>query len=241
MAESIESEGATVEEATEAALATLGAGREDVDVEVLANPSRGLFGLGGRVARVRVTRKGAATAPAPVSARANATPARSSQDRTGVVQHARTFLEDLLRRMGFEGTVTLQNDGENPLLEIHSESSSVLIGKHGQTLDALEYLVNRVACREEEGAVRINLDCEHYRVKRQRSLEEMAAKMADQAKRLRRSVTLNPLSPRDRRIVHLALQGDSALTTRSTGEGFYRRLVIIPNNERRRGDRPQRR
>jgi spoIIIJ-associated protein len=242
MSSSIEVEGGTVEEAVDGALASLGAQRADVEIEVLANPSRGLFGLGGRKARVRVTLRPAAARPLEASPPPAARPPDGSPpaalDAT-LLRHGREVLEDLVRRMGFESTVTIEGEGEDVVLQISGDNTSVLIGKHGQTLDALEYVLNRIVSREEESASRLHVDCEQYRVKRQRSLEQLAQRMGDEAKRKGRSVTLNPMSPRDRRIVHLALQADAEVTTRSSGEGFYRTLVIIPEGGERRRGRPR--
>jgi spoIIIJ-associated protein len=238
---SLEFEGETIESAVDAALTSMGVQRSDVDVEILAQPSRGLFGLGGRKARVRVTRRTShapgrldeahATDPA---AAASVVPA-SMRLGDEVSDHARRVLEDLVRRMGFASQVAIEAGQDGPLLQISGDNTNVLIGKHGQTLDALEYLVNRIVSREEEAATRIHVDCEQYRVKRQRSVEQLALRMGEEAKRKGRSVTLNPMSPRDRRIVHLTLQGDPGVTTRSAGDGFFRQVVISPEGERRRG------
>jgi spoIIIJ-associated protein len=113
----------------------------------------------------------------------------------------------------------------------------MIIGRRGQTLDALEHLVNRIVLRDEADAgVRIALDVEGYRERRQESLEQLARRLAAKARETGRAVTLNPMSPRDRRIVHLALESDPGVSTASEGEGHYRRLVIAP----RPGGRPGR-
>lgn len=220
----IESEGETVDDAVAHALSSLALDRSDVDIDILSNPSRGLFGLGGRKARVRVTRRTLGTSST-----------RTGDGAASLGEHARTLLEDLLGRMGFECSVSIEAGEDTPTLQIAGEQASVLIGKHGQTLDALEYILNRIVSREEELASRFHLDCEQYRVKRKRSLEELAQRVAAQVKKRGRSVMLSPMSPRDRRILHLALQGDPDLTTRSSGEGSYRRLEILPQGEPSRG------
>lgn len=228
----IEAEGGTVEEAIESALGSLGAERTDVSVEILAEPSRGLFGLGGRRARVRVAR--GRTAPPMAPARGGAEGAKDSAPLSAAtLEPARATLAELLRRMGFTSEVGIDGEGDSLTLQITGDNTSLLIGKHGQTLDALEYTLNRIISREDEAAARIQVDCEQYRVKRRRSLEDLAHRMAEQARRRRRSVTLNPMTPRDRRIIHLALQGADGLTTRSSGDGYFRRLTIIPDGERR--------
>lgn len=233
--DSIEVEAGTVDEAVANALASLGAAEREVEVEVLESGSRGLFGIGSRLARVRVTRRraegdGGPSRPAPARQRE-----AIANGGSAALENARMLLADLLARMGFESSIEVGQSEDGALLEIHSTHSSVVIGKHGQTLDALEYVLNLIVSKEEESASRIHLDCEQYRVKRKRSLEEMAQRMADQVKKRGRPVTLDPLSPRDRRTIHLALQSEAELTTRSTGEGFYRQLMILPKGDPKRG------
>ena len=112
-----------------------------------------------------------------------------------------------------------------------------MIGRRGQTLDALEYLVNRIVARSEDApASRIMVDVEGYRERRREYLNELARRLAEKAKQTGRSVTLNPMSPRDRRVVHLALQNDTSVETRSQGQGYYRKMLILPGA--RRGNRP---
>ena len=127
----------------------------------------------------------------------------------------------------------MRPEGDEVVLEIGGDTSGVLIGRRGQMLDALEYVVNRIVMRDDEGATRYVVDSQGYRARRTAALEEMARRMADEARHRARPVTLNPMSPRDRRIVHLVLQDDASLTTRSVGQGYYRKLVIIPEGVRR--------
>jgi spoIIIJ-associated protein len=108
-----------------------------------------------------------------------------------------------------------------------------LIGRHGQTLDALEYLLNRVLARKLRDAPPISVDTESYRARRRRQLHRMALSKGEQAKREHVVVTLDPMPPRDRRIVHLALKEDPLVTTRSSGDGFLRSIQIVPIEERR--------
>lgn len=256
----VEIEANSIDEAIERALEELGVPREKAEIEILTNSARGLFGLGGRKAKVRATVRSAlrlsdepasaatestadepagSTAPESVTADAPAAaPARDVAlvDRA-VLEQTGTILQELVRRMGIEARVETAADGR---LMISGDTSGILIGRRGQTLDALEYLINRIASRDEEKPGRIVVDTENYRERRRQSLEAMAKRLADRARRRGRPVTLSPMSPRDRRVVHLALQGDASLTTRSTGEGFFRRLVIVPANARggrRGGDR----
>jgi len=230
---SIETEGADIDEAIAQALAQLGVPRERVDVEILTNATRGLFGLGGKRARVRTTLlqppAESVREPLPVD------PAASAAD--AVLDKARRVLSEIIRHIGVDAHVEAVADGSAPRLEIGGDPTGLLIGRRGQALDALEYLVNRIALHDEAAGVRVSVDANGYRVRRQQSLEEQARRMSERARTSGKPVSLNPLGPRERRIIHLALQDDAAVTTRSEGDGFYRRVVIIPTAPRRRPGR----
>jgi len=131
----------------------------------------------------------------------------ASASSKAFAEHGRELLARMLSLMGFDSSVSVSAEEDDTVLNIAGDNSSVLIGKHGQTLDALEYVLNRILSREEETAARVHVDCEQYRVRRRHSLEQLARKMAEEAKRKGRSVALEPLSPRDRRFIHLALRG----------------------------------
>jgi len=152
------------------------------------------------------------------------------------VREATTILSQILELMGERGEITTtEEDSEGIELAIKGDGSGLLIGRHGQTLDSLEYLVNRILARRVKDAVPITVDTESYRERRRRQLHRMALSMAEQTKREHAPVTLDPMPPRDRRIVHLALKDDPLITTRSTGDGFLRVVEIIPVGERREG------
>jgi len=160
-------------------------------------------------------------------------------------REATAILAQVLKRMGEQSEITTtEEDSEGIELAIKGDGSGLLIGRHGQTLDSLEYLVNRILARRVKDAVPITVDTESYRERRRRQLHRMALSMAEQTKREHASVMLDPMPPRDRRIVHLALKDDPLITTRSTGDGFLRTVEIIPVGERResggaRGGRPR--
>jgi len=165
---------------------------------------------------------------APVDAAPSADPPRGGALPEGVSEQAREILDRIVALMGVEATVNVGASGE---LVLSGDKGGLLIGRRGQTLDALEYVLNRIIARESAGA-RISIDAENYRARRRESLEELAARMADRVRKRGKPVSLNPMSPRDRRIVHLALQDDASLVTRSTGEGQFRRLIISPAGNR---------
>jgi spoIIIJ-associated protein len=241
--QSIEAEGESIDAAINAALTLLGTTRDRVEIKILSNATRGIFGIGGRKARVRAAVRAPisveavepvtpAAVRAPVPSRAPAVPAperASSAAPTddGVGERAAKILEEIVRHIGVDASVVVRTEDDHLLLELNGDSSGVLIGRRGQMLDALEYLINRIVGRD-EGSSRLLVDSQNYRVRRRTSLEEMARRMGEQAKQKNRPVTLNPMSPHDRRIVHLILQEDPSLTTKSSGKGYFRRLVIIP-------------
>lgn len=249
----VEAEGGSIDEAIQRALELLGVTRDRAEIEILSNTTRGVFGLGGRTARVRATLRRAVgsgeSAPPPEEAAAGLAAAESSSDErpargTGAEPHAevgpellgrgREVLEEILRRVGVEVAVSVDSAHGEARLAISGDPGGLLIGRHGQTLDALEYVLNRILAREEDGPGRITVDSENYRIRRRQGLEELARRMADRARTQGKPVTLNPMNPRDRRIVHLTLQNDPTVSTRSTGEGTLRRLVIVPRGSSRR-------
>jgi len=144
--------------------------------------------------------------------------------------------------MGVRCEVSLEPaaDGATVSLAVRGESSALLIGKHGQTLDAIEYLLNRIVVREVGSTTRIEVDVEGYRARREQSLAAIAHRMADKVRQTGRPATVDLMNPRDRRIVHMALKDETGVTSRSQGEGFLRKLVILPAGKRRNGPRSAR-
>lgn len=222
---SVEFEGDSVEAAVTAALEQLGLERDAVAVDVLEEPSRGFLGIGARPARVRV--QPLETAPAATA---------DSVDRSA---RCREVLGDLLGFMSVTAAIDARDDADHVELEIRlgdeddEEIGGWLIGRKGQTLDALEHLVARIMAREVGEAVYVTIDAQGYRARRAATLTEMAQRAADQVRRTGRAVPLAPMSSRERRIVHLALQDTPGIRTHSTGEGADRRLVVAPGGRRR--------
>ena len=141
------------------------------------------------------------------------------------------FLIDVLKAMGMEGVEILSKVDEDGALsiELKGDNMGILIGKRGQTLDSLQYLTNRVANKSQDGYVRVKLDTEDYRRRRKQTLENLAKNIAYKVKRTRKPVSLEPMNPYERRIIHSALQGDDRVSTHSEGEEPYRRVVVTPN------------
>jgi spoIIIJ-associated protein len=213
----VEKVGRTVEEAVEAALGELGASREEVEVEVLGEETRGLLGiLGHSQARVRVSLKALPT-------------------EEGIAQQASDLLKQVLDAMEIEAQVKIiaEND-EEVVLDLQGEDLGIVIGKHGQTLGALQHLVSIITNRRlpEEQRKRIIIDAEGYRAKRESSLRGMAKRAARTARETGREVTLDALAAHERRIIHLALADEPGVTTRSVGTDPSRRVVVVPTARR---------
>ncbi|HHY76668.1 MAG TPA: protein jag [Firmicutes bacterium] len=202
---SVEKTGRTVDEAIGAALAELGVPKSDCRIEVLAEPSRGFLGiLGTREARVRVTVK---------------------ESRAEL---AKAFLAGVLERMNTEAAIEVRPRGDTLHLDVVGKDMGILIGRRGDTLRALEFLTNLASSKGSGEALRVVVDVSGYRKRRERELEEMARNLARRVMRTGQRAVTQPLEARDRRIVHLALQGSKRVTTHSEGEEPFRRVVISP-------------
>ncbi len=166
--------------------------------------------------------------------------ARKSADVEEQRREATVILKQILEKMGEQTEVRqIEVDAETVELEIKGDGSGILIGRHGQTLDALEYLVNRILARRIKDPAPISLETESYRARRRQQLHRMALSMGEKAKREHQPVRLEPMPARDRRVVHLALKEDPMITTRSAGEGLLRSIEIVPAETDRREPRAE--
>ncbi len=240
----IDVSGSTLEEAIEEGLQQLGLTRNDVIIEIVEEGSRGVLGLGAREARVRLTplRAPIASAPEPPPSpkpgrrpkEPAAIPAGAGEpDREANV--AREVLEELLSKMRIKATVQVRRadsadiEGEAPwILDIQGRDLGILIGRHGETLDALQYITRLIASRELQHRANIIVDVEGYKTRRETSLRKLALNMAAQARQMGRTMTLEPMPPHERRIIHIALRDDDTVITESIGMGDSRRVTIIP-------------
>lgn len=212
--EFLEFEGKTTEEAIAQACEHFQLPPESLDIEIISVGSPGLFGLGGRKARVRVV--------------------LSREEGEGgadadLLPQAQELLERILELMGEKAKVLGRFDEEDRLsLGIDAEDPGLLIGKQGQTLEALQYLLTKMIAKKARRKVRVFIDIESYRARHQEALTQLAIKSGEKAKKSGKPITLNPMNPHDRRIVHLALQGDMEVKTMSRGEGLYKKVVVYP-------------
>ena len=210
-----EFEGKTTEEAIENAHRQLNLSENEMEIEILEPGSAGIFGLvGGRKAKVKVTITKEEPKPA--------------VENNGL-EIAKEALENILSLIPMEGvTLSAQNTDGTIALDIEGDKSGLLIGRKGRTLDALQFIVNKIVNKTLQKRVQVVVDSENYRQRRKEFLVQMALKMGDKAKKTRRSVSTNLLNPHERRIVHMALRDDERLETRSRGEGILKKVIIMP-------------
>ena len=216
----------TVDEAIELGLKELDADRDEAEVEILSRGKAGFLGIGAEVARVRVTR---------ISAGRNAAGMPTTgEGETTAAGVATATVGRILEAAGVNVTRTLRtaNDPESggPIIDLAGEDSGLLIGRRGQTLQALQFLVNLIVRKQFEG-VRVVLDVENYRQRREFQLRDMATKVAVRVTQTNRSITLEPMPPADRRIIHTSLTDNPDVSTESTGEGEGRKVTIMPKRD----------
>lgn len=194
----------TVDEALTNAMLELGTTIDNMEYEVIEKESSGFLGMFGK--------------PAKIKARVKMT----TQNAT------KKFLDDVFKAMGISASCEVNYDEENATIEINidGDEMGVLIGKRGQTLDSLQYLVSLVVNKNSENYIKVKLDTENYRARRKETLENLAKNIAFKVKRTRKPVSLEPMNPYERRIIHSALQNDKYVETYSEGEEPYRRVVI---------------
>ncbi len=253
--ESVEVSAKSVDEAIDEALEELGLKRQQVEIEILTAGKPGLFGIGGEQARVRVTALEEGTARPMAepeeegAARPRAEPAMEGAEATEIeikdvaspeVDMASDYLSQLLAFMEIDGEVSVRapetpGDGlgrASAVLDVNGDDLGLLIGRRGTTLAALQYMINLMVSRKMSSRVLISLDIEQYRRRREDSLTSLAQRMADRVRNSGRSLTLEPMPAGERRIIHLVLAEDSAVTTGSVGEGDGRKVVIYPQRGR---------
>jgi spoIIIJ-associated protein len=215
----IEIEGKTVEDAISAGLAKLCVNRDQIEVKILSEGSLGLFGLmGSKAASVRLTlKKGMQSGPG------------GAVDFPLVHVRAKELLKQVLQLMNIPfGEINTSMLTGRVYIDVKSPESALIIGKNGQTLDAIEMILNLMLARSPQTRVKVNLDTEKYRVRREEKLTDIALRGAATAKTGNKPYRFEPMNSHDRRIVHLALQNDSSVETFSDGEGAIRCVVVKP-------------
>lgn len=162
-----------------------------------------------------------------VTARPNPAPA-ADHDGEQAAEKARRLLEGILTRMQISSPVDVEETEEAIILNIRGDGSGLLIGKRGQNLDAIQYIVNKAVLHSANGHKMIVIDTEEYRKRREESLVALAMRLGEKVKKTKKAVTVGHMNAHDRRVIHMAMQDDETLTTKSRGEGEYRKIVILP-------------
>lgn len=207
-----EFEGKSTEEAIETACGHFQVAPEELEIEILSVGSPGLFGLGGRKAKIRA--------------------ALRDESAASLLPAAREMLENLLAKMQEEAKVSGYQEEDRIILRIETDDAGLLIGKQGQTLDALQYLLTKMVTKQGRHKIRVAIDVGDYRARHHETLAHLAQKYGEKVKKSGKPITMNPMNPYDRRIVHLALQEDKDLKTSSRGEGLYKKVVISAAQKR---------
>lgn len=215
--DSLEKSARTVDEAVDLALAELGASRDEVEVVVLKEGRSGFLGIGGGGATVRVSRH------------------HADETVRAAAAVAKDLLEQLLSLMSIDAVVHEKEPDESGHalfnLELKGEDLGVLIGRRGQTLASLQYLLYLMAGHQLKVHVPLTIDVEGYLERRNESLQGLALRMAERVLTTGQIAVMEPMTPRERRIIHLALKEFKGVVTQSIGEGDYRKVTIVPHNK----------
>jgi spoIIIJ-associated protein len=215
-----EFEGKTTEEALENASRELALPLEELNFDILEPGSAGIFGLvGGKKAKIKITLE-----------------KQEEVINENGLRLAQEALETILELIPVETIVNAEQTDGKISLSIEGDKSGLLIGRRGKTLDALQYIVSKIVNKALDKKTYVVVDSENYRKRREESLTQLALKMGDKAKKIKKPVATNLLNPHDRRIVHITLQDDNDLDTKSRGDGLLKKIVIIPKN---RGPNPE--
>lgn len=250
MAKIIEKSAKTVEDALKAALEELDVKENEVEYEIIEEPSKGFLGLiGTKPARIKVTVKkdnsgeSEIKAEKPVKADISAeekkveAPIKKSNKSSeelsenlfdANIKKAETFLQDIFSKMQLDAKIETIPSEEGCTIGVYGENLGILIGKHGQTLDALQYIVNLAANRGQKQRIRFFIDVENYRTRRVETLQNLARNLAERAVRMNQDVKLEPMSRHERKVIHMSLQNNDDITTHSVGEDPHRYIIISP-------------
>ncbi len=203
--------GKTVDEAVSLALEELGVSRDEVEIDVVSEGNKGIFGIGSKDAEVKVS------------------VICNDCEEGKAAEITKEFLETVLDKLQMNAEVNVTAEDDKVNVDISGENMGIIIGRRGETLSALQYLTNLVVNRKVEDYVKVSIDTENYKQKREEALIKLANKTAEKVIKYRRSFTLEPMNPYERKVIHSALQENSKISTYSTGNEPARRVVIALN------------
>lgn len=245
VAQPLDVTGPTLEEAIEKGLTELGLSRNDVIIEIVEEGSKGMLGFGARDAAVRLTplRSPQSSAWSPAASMGSEYEAGpvTEEDLENEIAAAKEVLQTLMAKMGLKATIAIHRaevgslDEPPPwVLDIEGPDLGSLIGRRGETLESIQHITRTIVSRTLQRRSTVVIDIEGYKQRRESTLHKLAVRMAAQAKQIGRTVTLEPMPPNERRVIHLALRDDQAIRTESVGEGDRRKVTIIPTKNSRR-------
>ena len=241
-APSTEKKAKSIDEAVELALRELGIEKENAEIEIVQEPAKGFLGIGAKDAIVKVTAKKAEkkqkTEKSEKALKTEKAPEKPKKVKTsgGVynsdspAENAKNFIKDVLSAMGLEVEVTAELKEDIVEVNLEGDNMGVVIGKRGDTLDSLQYLTSLVVNQKSEDYIKVSIDTENYRQKREEVLCALANRLAAKVARTGKKFALEPMNPYERRIIHSNLQENEDVTTFSIGQEPYRKVVIAPKN-----------
>lgn len=245
MKQQIEQEAKTVEEAIRLGLESLGLSSEDVSVEILEKEKSGFLGFGSKPAKVRLTvleedsfgelsAKPEKTVKKPEKHSEIVEKIETKNESSDAKEHAEQFLKDVFDKMNLQVEVKSECSEKEIRINLTGDEMGAVIGRRGETLDALQYLTSLAVNRSSEEYYKISVDTENYRSEREKTLQNLALRLAEKAKTNRRNVSLEPMNAYERKIIHSTLQNDDMINTYSVGEEPHRKIIISPKNAIRR-------
>ncbi|HEX6922982.1 MAG TPA: RNA-binding cell elongation regulator Jag/EloR [Bacillales bacterium] len=194
--------GRTVEEALEAALSELRKNREQVKFQVMEEAKKGFLGIGSKPAVVQV------------------------EVKHDPVEAASAFLREVIEKMGVSVEMEIKRDEHDVIFQLSGEKIAILIGKRGNTLNALQYLTNVAANRQADSRIHVVLDAENYRERRKETLQQLAKRLSERVRQTGREARLDPMPSMERKVIHMALKNEKGVTTHSDGADPHRRVII---------------
>lgn len=243
--QSLEIEGKTIDAAIEKACSEFNVPREKLNIEIITDASTGFFGiLGSKKAKIKASllsidmeldipsaiqprlEIGRNKREMPAAPQSESREASACEDEFSV--NAKNLLSGILTRMNYECSITVENTPDRVILKVQGNGGGLLIGKRGQNLDAIQYIVNKALRKSSNTVKTVVIDTEAYRKRHEDTLVGLAEKVAEKVKKTKKPITLNHMNAHDRRIIHLALQTDTSLVTKSRGEGNFRKIVVMP-------------
>jgi len=245
----MEFEGKTVDHAVDEACKQLNLKKEDLKHDVLSHGSTGIFGLvGTKKARIRVklpekrlSKDIEETLPVAIREEPIAKTGIIEEERTDAGENAldddetiarcKDSLQKILDAITDDAEITVEKNSQRILFNVKGGNAGVLIGKRGQTLEAIQYIIEKIANKQNDPNLRVHVDVEGYLKTRRENLEKLAGRLAQKAERTGKPMTIGQMNAHDRRIVHLSLKNNTAVRTQSLGEGLYRKLMIFPRKK----------